>query len=149
MKIFAQEFHDLHQIPYVVWAVDRSHIPIIAPRLHEADYYNRKGFHSIMLRVLYPTNVCFEISTKARAESIHDVNLWAKTDIGHYSEADKLSPYALVGDTAYSCRPWMLAPFKGHKDRLYQEEYHWNFVQSLTHMCIERALRMLKGRWRI
>ena len=54
-----------------------------------------------------------------------------------------------MGDTAYSCRPWMLAPFKGHKDGLPREEYHWNYVQSSTRMCIERAFKMLKGRWRI
>ena len=58
-------------------------------------------------------------------------------------------PYTLVGDAAYPCRPWMLAPFKGHKDGLSREEYHWNFVQSSTRMCVERAFGMLKGRWRI
>ena len=43
----------------------------------------------------------------------------------------------------------MLVPFKGHKDGLSREEYHWNFVQSSTRMCVERAFDMLKGRWRI
>ena len=46
---YAQEFQDLQQIPYVVGAVDGSHIPIVVPRLHAPDYYNRKGFHSILL----------------------------------------------------------------------------------------------------
>ena len=64
-------------------------------------------------------------------------------------EAGKLAPYALVGDAAYPCRPWMLAPYKGHKNGLSREEYHWNFVQSSTRMCVERAFGMLKGRWRI
>ena len=69
--------------------------------------------------------------------------------IGQQCESGKLSPYTLVGDVAYPCRPWMLAPYKGHKDRLSREEYHWNFVQSSTRMCVERAFGMLKGRWRI
>ena len=43
----------------------------------------------------------------------------------------------------------MLVPFKGHKDGLSREEYHWNFVQSSTRMYVERAFRMLIGRWRI
>ena len=43
----------------------------------------------------------------------------------------------------------MLAPFKGHKDCLTQEQYHWNFVQSFTRMCVEQAFGMLKGEWRI
>ena len=80
---------------------------------------------------------------------MHDANLWARTHIGNFCEAGRLSPYVLVGDMAYPCRPWMLAPFKGHKDGLTREEYHWNYVQSSTRMCIERAFGMLKGRWRI
>ncbi|MBC8083259.1 MAG: aldehyde dehydrogenase family protein [Hymenobacter sp.] len=83
------------------------------------------------------------------AGSMHDANLWGRTAIGQFCKAAKLSPYALVGDAAYPCRPWMLAPFKGHKDGMSRDEYHWNFVQSSTRMCIERAFGMLKGRWRI
>ena len=56
--------------------------------------------------------------------------LWARTAIGQYFEVGKLWLYTLVGNAAYPCRPWMLAPFKGNKDDLSREEYHWNFVQS-------------------
>ena len=58
------------------------------------------------------------------AGSMHDANLWGRTEIGMFCEAGKLSPYMLVGDAAYPCRPWMLSPFKGHKDGLSREEYH-------------------------
>lgn len=60
-----------------------------------------------------------------------------------------LSSYVLIGDVAYPCRPWMLSPFKGHKDGLSGEEYHWNFVQSSMRVCAERAFGMLKDKWRI
>ena len=49
MERYAQEFQDLHQISYMVGIVDGSHIPIIAPQLHAPDFYNRRGFHSIIL----------------------------------------------------------------------------------------------------
>ena len=146
---YAQEFQDLQQIPYVVGAVDGSHIPIVAPRLHAPDYYNRKGFHSILLQGVVSAKCLFWDFDIGWAGSMHDANLWARTAIGQYCEAGKLYPYTLVGDAAYPCRPWMLAPFKGHKDGLTREEYHWNFVQSSTRMCVERAFGMLKGRWRI
>ena len=149
MDRYAQEFQDLHQIPYVVGAVDGSHIPIVAPNLHAADYYNRKGFHSILLQGVVSAKCLFWDFDIGWAGSMHDTNLWARTEIGQHCESGKLSPYCLVGDAAYPCRPWMLAPFKGHKDGLSREEYHWNFVQSSTRMCVERAFGMLKGRWRI
>ena len=149
MKRYAQEFQDLHQIPYVVGAVDGSHIPIVAPRLYAPDYYNRKGFHSVLLQGVVSAKCLFWDFDIGWAGSMHDANLWGRSAIGQYCEAGKLAPYALVGDAAYPCRPWMLAPFKGHKDGLSREEYHWNFVQSSTRMCVERAFGMLKGRWRI
>ena len=149
MQRYAQEFEDLHHIPYVVGAVDGSHIPIVAPRLHAPDYYNRKGFHSIFLQGVVSAKCLFWDFDIGWAGSMHDANLWARTAIGQYCEAGKFFPYTLVGDAAYPCRPWMMAPFKGHKDGLSREEYHWNFIQSSTRMCVERAFGMLKGRWRI
>ena len=149
MEKFAEEFQDIHGIPYVVGAVDGSHIPIVAPRLHAADYFNRKGFHSILLQGVVSSRCVFWDFDIGWAGSMHDANLWAMSDIGKFCEDGRLSPYALVGDAAYPCRPWMLAPYKGHKDGLTKEEYNWNFVQSSTRMCVERAFSMLKGRWRI
>lgn len=50
MDKFADEFQNLYGITYVTGAVDGSYIPIIAPKHHAAEYYNRKGFHSILLQ---------------------------------------------------------------------------------------------------
>ena len=121
---YAQEFQDLHQIPYVVRAVDDSHIPIVAPRLHAPDYYNRKGFYSIILQSVVFAKCLFWDFDIGWAGSMHNANLWSRTAIGQHCETGKLSPYTLVGDAAYPCKPWMLAPFKGHKDGLSREEYY-------------------------
>ena len=40
MEKFASEFKNMHGIPYVVGAMDGSHVPIVVTRFHEADYYN-------------------------------------------------------------------------------------------------------------
>ena len=36
--------------PQCVGAIDGSHIPIASPQEYPADYYNRKGWHSIVLQ---------------------------------------------------------------------------------------------------
>ena len=59
MDKFARKFENIHRIPYVVGAVDGSHIPILAPRLHAGDYYNRKGFHSILLQGVVSSKCIF------------------------------------------------------------------------------------------
>ena len=39
-----------HGFPQCVGSVDGTHIPIVSPRECPADYYNRKGWHSIILQ---------------------------------------------------------------------------------------------------
>ena len=43
-------FRIMSSLPQCVGAVDGCHIPIIAPQEHHCDYFNRKGFHSIILQ---------------------------------------------------------------------------------------------------
>ena len=149
MAHIAIEFEALHQIPHIVGAVDGSHIPIVAPSIHAADYYNRKGFHSVLLQGVVMSQCIFWDYDIGWDGSMHDSNLWSWTKIGRFCEEGRLAPYALVGDAAYLARPWMFPPFKGHKDGLSREEYHWNSIQSNTRMCVERSFGLLKGRWRI
>jgi hypothetical protein len=118
MDKFARKFENIHRTPYVVGTVDGSQIPIVVPRLYAVDYYNRKGFHSILLRDVVSRKCMFWDFDIGWAGSMYDANLWRKTAVGQFYEAGKLAPYALVGDAAYPCRPWMLVPFRGHKDEL-------------------------------
>ena len=45
-------FKRIGRIPNVISAIDGSHIPIKAPHLFPVDYFNRKGFYSIVLQAL-------------------------------------------------------------------------------------------------
>ncbi|XP_033107921.1 protein ANTAGONIST OF LIKE HETEROCHROMATIN PROTEIN 1-like [Anneissia japonica] len=50
-------FRQLYGFPQCVGAIDGSHIPIIAPPDHPNDYYNRKGWHSIVLQAVADHNL--------------------------------------------------------------------------------------------
>ena len=58
-KDISQRFEALHEIPYIVGAIDGSHIPIIAPAQHAPDYYCRKSFHSVLLQGIVDSSCCF------------------------------------------------------------------------------------------
>ena len=38
--------------PQVAGAIDGTHIPIVCPKENSSDYYNRKGFYSIIIQAL-------------------------------------------------------------------------------------------------
>ena len=56
-------FKDDLGFPQCAGAVDGSHIPIISPQECPADYYNRKGWHSIILQELLTIEAVSLMST--------------------------------------------------------------------------------------
>ncbi|MCO5595739.1 hypothetical protein L7F22_049786 [Adiantum nelumboides] len=121
MQSLAREFEAIQGIPYVIGAMDGSHIPIIAPRAQHEDYFNRKGFHSIILQMTVASNCAIWDYDIGWAGSLHDWNVFQRSELGQRCEAGALGNYCLLGDCAYPARFWMLAPFKGSKDGLLPE----------------------------
>lgn len=147
LKTLANEFFDLQGIPFVVGAIDGSHIPIIGPKENHEDYFNRKGFHSILLQLTVSANCSVWNYDMGWARSIHDSLNFTRSEIGQRCVKGDLGNYCLVGDCDYPARPYMMVPFKGCKEGLSRVKYHWNFIQSSTRMPIERALGMIKARF--
>ena len=45
-------FQNCWRVPQCVGAIDGSHIPILAPEEYPCDYYNWKGWHSVVLQAV-------------------------------------------------------------------------------------------------
>jgi hypothetical protein len=149
LKRISAKFEELRGIPYVIGAVDGSHIPIIAPPIDPTSYYYRKGFYSALLQGVVDSHCRFWDYDFGWAGRCHDWTLFQNSDIGKRIMRGELIPYKLIGDAAYPMRPWFYSPFKGEKEGLSRAKAHWNFIQSSTRMAVERAFDILKGRWRI
>jgi hypothetical protein len=145
----AAEFEELRRLPYVIGAVDGSHIPIIAPPIDPTSYYCRKGFYSALLQGVVDSKCRFWDYDFGWAGRCHDWTLFQNSDIRKKMMKGELLPFKLMGDAAYPMRPWFYSPFKGEKDGLPRAKTHWIFIQSSTRMAVERAFGILKGRWRI
>jgi hypothetical protein len=115
----------LHGIPYIIGAIDGSHIIVLAYVINIKDYYCKKSFHSTILQGIVGPDCMF------------------------CNYEGKFQPYKLIRNVANPVRPWMYCPFKGGKTMLSGKEANWNFIQSSTRMCVERAFGILKGRWRL
>ena len=143
------EFEELRGLPYVIGAVDGSHIPIIAPPIDPTSYYCRKGFYSALLQGVVDSKCKFWDYDFGWVGCCHDWTLFRNSNIGKKVMKGKLLPYKLMGDATYPMRPWFYSPFKGEKDGLPRVKAHWNFIQSSIRMAVKRVFGILIGRWRI
>ena len=69
-------FERCHGFPQCVGAVDGTHIEILAPEDCTKDYYNRKGYHSIILQAVGDHRYCFTDINIGWPGSVHDARVF-------------------------------------------------------------------------
>ena len=140
-------------------AIDGSHIPIIAPQQFHTDFFNRKGWHSIILQGVVDGKYRFMDITVGWPGSVHDARVFTNSDIYHMGQDDGLFssigkmldgieiPVHIIGDPAYPLLKWLM---KAYSDtgRLTVEQLTFNYRLSRARNVIENAFGRLKGRWR-
>jgi hypothetical protein len=72
LRVLAKDFERLHNIPYIIGAIDGSHIPVLAPVIGGEDYYCRKSFHSALLQGIVDANCIFWDYKFGWAGSLYD-----------------------------------------------------------------------------
>ena len=111
--------------PQCFGAIDGSHIPIIAPKDSHADYYNRKGFYSIVLQALVDHQYRFLNVYTGWPGSVHDARVLSNSEVYARGEAGTLMPshvrtlggapvpVVIIGDPAYPLLPWLMKAYPG------------------------------------
>ena len=152
------DFEEKWGFPQCFGAVDGSHIPIIPPCDCPTDYYNRKGFHSIVLQGLVDHQYRFLNVYVGWPGSVHDAQILANSEVFAKGAAGTLAPNSIrvfagvpvqvviLGDPAYPLLPWLIKPYPG--TGLSTKEKKVNTKLSRTRVVVECAFGRLKGRWR-
>ena len=65
--------------PQVAGAIDGTHIPIISPQENPSDYYNRKGFHSIIMQAVVDFRGLFLDTYIGWPGKVHDARVFFKS----------------------------------------------------------------------
>ncbi|KAK7147951.1 hypothetical protein R3I94_010468 [Phoxinus phoxinus] len=148
--------------PLCAGAIDGSHIPIIAPQEDATAYYNRKGWHSIVLQAVVDHNFCFTDVYVGWPGRTHDARVLSNSPIFKMAEQqggylfprensmtvnDVEVPVHLIGDAAYPLKNWLMKGFTNHH-ALTPQQRHYNYRLSSARMVVENAFGRLKGRWR-
>ena len=78
--------------PQCLGAIDGTHIPIKAPLVHHADYYNRKCFHSVILQGVCDSQCCFTDVFAGWPGRAHDSRVFGRSQIGNLITEERLIP---------------------------------------------------------
>ena len=110
-------------VPQCVGAIDGCHVPIACPVMNHTDYYNRKGWYSMILQGVVDHSYRFIDIDIGWPGSVHDARVFAHSSIHEkISEKNLLLhrtisvggvyiPLFLIGDSAYPLQTWLMKPF--------------------------------------
>ncbi|XP_033998069.1 protein ANTAGONIST OF LIKE HETEROCHROMATIN PROTEIN 1-like [Trematomus bernacchii] len=146
-------------LPQCVGAIDGSHIPILAPQEYHCDYFNRKGWHSIILQGVVDGKGHFWNVFAGMPGSLHDARvlrlstLWELASRGNYfppctrNIGGVNAGYYILGDNAYPLQNWLMKTFPDNR-QLTAEHVIYNKNICRARVVVENAFGRLKGRWR-
>uniref|UniRef100_A0A3Q3FP78 DDE Tnp4 domain-containing protein n=1 Tax=Kryptolebias marmoratus TaxID=37003 RepID=A0A3Q3FP78_KRYMA len=146
-------------LPQCVGAIDGCHIPIIAPQHYHTVYFNRKGWHSIILQAVVDGKGIFWNLFAGLSGNSHDARVFRLSALSELASRGNLFPphirnigtvatgYYILGDSAYSLLDWLLKPFPD-TGRLTSEQQFFNKKMCSAGVVVENAFGRLKGRWR-
>ena len=159
LKKVVDGFKHKYGFPQCVGAIDGSHIPIVSPQQYAADYYNRKGWHSIILQGTVDHLGLFTDVYVGWPGRVHDARVFTNSAIYQKCHGGNLLPdwgvnfnsvnvpLVFLGDPAYPLQSWLMKPFinNGH---LSDGQKKFNYRLSHARVIVEHVYGRLKGRWR-
>ena len=159
LKRVTETFLSKWGVPQCVGAIDGCHIPIAAPVGNHTDYYNRKGWYSMILQGVVDANYCFLDIYIGWPGSVHDVRVFVHSPIYKRVTENCLLPNKtlsidgvdvplyFIGDSAYPLQTWLMKPFP-QSGILTRDAQQYNYRLSRARIVIENAYGRLKARWR-
>ena len=139
-------------------SIDGCHFPVRPPASNHTDYYNRKGWYSVLLQGVVDQNYLFTDICIGWPGSVHDARVLANSCI--YKKASQKQilcgkeinvhgtrvPTFLVGDSAYPLSTWLMKPFP-HSSHLTASQKSYDYHLSRARIVVENAFGKLKARW--
>ena len=154
------EFRRKWNFPQCVGTIDGKHIRIKKPPASGSQYFNYKGFYSVVLLAVVDANLRFILFEHGASGSCSDGGVLQKSTIGKKLEANKYEfppPMQLsngdylrsviLGDEGFPLKPYLMKPFSSRT--LETTEKVFNYRLSRARMTAEDAFGLLAARWRI
>ncbi|XP_028807053.1 protein ALP1-like [Neltuma alba] len=146
------EFESISGIPNVVGSMYTSHIPIIAPKISVAAYFNKrhternqKTSYSITVQgVVDPRGVFTDVCI-GWPGSMPDDQVLEKSALYKRAEKGLLKGVWIVGSSGYPLMDWVLVPYT--QQHLTWTQHAFNEKIGEVQKVAKDAFARLKGRW--
>ncbi|KAK0144272.1 putative nuclease HARBI1 [Merluccius polli] len=124
-------------LPNVMGCVDGTQIPITAPVENEADYVNRKSFHSINVQICDAAYIVTNVEAEWPARCM----IYQECRLSNRFARGEFDGY-LLGDRGYPCQPSLLTP-----DPEPGPQQRFNVAHCRTRARVEMTIGILKSRF--
>ena len=155
----SDQFARRWQLPHCLGALDGKHIAIKCPSNAGSEFYNYKGFHSIILMALVDGDYNFAWVEVGANGSAGDAQVFNSSELREGFEQgfinvpaaeplpgdDQNMPYFLAADDAFALRTWLMKPFS--KRQLTNTERIFNYRLSRGRRIVENAFGILAHRF--
>jgi len=143
-KVMA-DFYKQANFPNVVGCLDCTHVRITAPSENEAEYVNRKGYHSINCQLICNADLIITNCVVNWPGSVHDSRILRGSNVWEvFERVPRPLPGILLGDSGYPLREWLMTPYTDPNTR---PKERYNGAHRTTRSTIERTNGVLKKRW--
>jgi len=147
------KFKTKWRVPQFLGAVDGCHIPICASSKQHTDYYNRKGWNSIIIQGLVDANYQFIDICIGWPGSIHDARVFAHSknysrklnskQLHNYFWSECANAYDRGFCISYADMA-IMKPF-AHNSELTAHQRNYNICRA--RIVVENAFGRLKAHW--
>ena len=124
-RTVAGEFESMWNFPNCLGALDGKHVAIDCPKNGGSNYYNYKGFHTLVLMAIYDAKYCFTLVNIGGYRRDNDASIFSQSEMGMAFDSGEMElpeaevvdkhtlPYVIVSDAIFPLKPWLMKPFPG------------------------------------
>ncbi|XP_070380725.1 uncharacterized protein [Dermacentor albipictus] len=149
-----KNFDSKWNFPNAVGCIDGKHFAITCPDGSGSEFYNYKGFYSLIMLALADANYRFILVDIGAQGRMSGGSFCSKSAIRTSFENNPLHlpsghnglPLRIVGEAAFPLRPYLMRPYPGRQ--LSETRKVFNYRLSRARRCVENAFGIFVSRWR-
>ena len=161
-RTVADDWYQRWNFPHTIGAIDGKHVACKAPPSTGSEYYNYKGFFSVILFAMVSSDYKFMWADVSGNGSASDAQIYNSSELKEGLESGTIVgwprpdplpndtqdvPYFIVGDDAFALRTYLMKPYSTRN--MTREERIFNYRLSRARRVVENSFGILVNRFQV